>query len=306
MTPRLLSVSLTLVLATGAPALAANTDFCQLTSRDARNSCRVAARSDFLLASGKCDNVSDPAGRQDCRLQAQSDSLAAVQACDAEYSVRQTGCQRMGPQPYDPVIDPSNFVDKIDNPYFPLVPGTVFIYEGQTAQGLVHTEFFITRKSKQILGVTTVEVHDTVTTNGELTEDTLDWFAQDRDGNVWYFGENTMELIGGRPSTLSGTFTVGVDRAKPGIIMEAHPKKGDFYRQEFDLGNAEDFADVKSLSDTVTVPAGTFTQCLRTRETTPLEPDLKEAKWYAPGIGNVLTQDLTTGEKSELIRIEFR
>jgi len=162
----------------------------------------------------------------------------------------------MGPQPYDPLIDPSNFVDKIDNPYFPLVPGTVFIYEGHTAGGLVHTEFFVTHKTAQILGVTAVEVHDTVTTNGELTEDTLDWFAQDRDGNVWYFGENTMELIGGRPSTLSGTFTAGVDRAKPGIIMEAHPKKGDFYRQEFDLGNAEDFADVKSLSDTVTVPAG--------------------------------------------------
>jgi hypothetical protein len=212
----------------------------------------------------------------------------------------------MGPQPYDPVIDPSNFVDKIDNPYFPLVPGTVFIYEGQSTGGLVHTEFFVTHKTVQILGVTTVEVHDTVTTNGELTEDTLDWFAQDREGNVWYFGENTMELIGGRPSTLSGTFTAGVDRAKPGIIMEAHPKKRDFYRQEFDLGNAEDFADVKSLSDTVTVPAGTFTQCLRTRETTPLEPDLNEAKWYAPGVGNVLTQDLVSGEKSELIRIESR
>jgi len=212
----------------------------------------------------------------------------------------------MGPQPFDPVIDPANFTDKIDNPYFPLTPGTVFVYEGQTAGGLVHTEFFVTHNTVQILGVTTVEVHDTVTTNGELTEDTLDWFAQDKDGNVWYFGENTMELIGGRPSTLSGTFTSGVNGAKPGIVMEAHPKKGDFYRQEFDLGNAEDFADVKSLSDTVTVPDGTFTQCLRTKETTPLEPDLKEAKWYAPGIGNVLTQDLTNGEKSELIRIEFR
>jgi hypothetical protein len=204
------------------------------------------------------------------------------------------------------VIDPANFSDKIDNPYFPLTPGTVFIYEGHTKDGFVHTEFFVTHKIKQILGVSTVEVHDTVTTNGELTEDTLDWFAQDKEGNVWYFGENTMELIEGRPSTLSGTFTAGVDGAKPGIIMEAHPAIGDFYRQEFALGNAEDFAEVKTLSDTVTGMAGTFTQCLRTRETTPLEPGLKEAKWYAPGVGNVLTKDLTTGEKSELVRIEFR
>ena len=158
----------------------------------------------------------------------------------------------------------------------------------------------------KILGVTTVEVHDTVTVDGQLTEDTLDWFAQDKEGNVWYFGENTMELENGRPSTLAGTFKAGVNRGKPGIVMEAHPTIGDFYRQEFDLGNAEDFAEVKSLSDTVTVPVGTFIQCLRTLETTPLEPDLKEAKWYAPGIGNVLTKDLNTGEKSKLVRIEFR
>jgi len=281
-------------------------NFCIMTSQAALHSCQVGAQSDFWLAQGKCANVSDPAGRQVCKQQARTARKDALDLCDAQYSVRQDSCQRLGGQPYDPVIDPANFVDKIDNPYFPLTPGTVFIYEGQTEGGLVHTEFFVTHKTKQILGVTTVEVHDTVTTNGELTEDTLDWFAQDKEGNVWYFGENTMELIGGRPSTLEGTFTGGVDGAKPGIIMEAHPTIGDFYRQEFDLGNAEDFADVKSLSDTVTVSAGTFTRCLRTRETTPLEPDLKEAKWYAAGVGNVLTKDLTTGEKSELIRVEFK
>ena len=92
---------------------------------------------------------------------------------------------------------------------------------------------------------------------------------------VWYFGENTMELIGGRPSTLAGSFSAGVDGAKPGIVMEGHPAIGDFYRQEFALGEAEDFAEVTGLSATVTVPAGRYTHCLRTRETTPLEPDLE-------------------------------
>ena len=285
---------------------AAQVNFCKLTAQDAVRSCQVAAHSDFSLALAKCDNVSDPAKREACRQQASTDLKEALGLCDSELSVRQTACQRLGPQPYDPAIDPANFVAKIDNPYFPLTPGTVFIYEGQTEAGREHTEVFVTRNTKKILGVTTVEVHDTVTTNGKLTEDTLDYFAQDKEGNVWYFGENTIELVDGRPSTLSGTFTAGVDRAKPGIIMEAHPAIGDFYRQEFDLGNAEDFADVESLTDTVTVPFGTFTRCLRTRETTPLEPDLKENKWFAPGVGHVLTKDLTTGNKSSLIRIESR
>jgi hypothetical protein len=282
------------------------TNFCALTAQTALRSCRVAAQSDLLLAQAKCDNVADPAQRKTCRQQASADLKDALDQCGAQHSVRQGSCRRLGPLPYDPVIDPANFTDKIDNPLFPLVPGTVFIYEGQTSGGLVHTEFFVTHNTKQILGVTTVEVHDTVSTNGEVTEDTLDWFAQDQDGNVWYFGENTEELIGGRPSTLAGTFTAGENNARPGIVMQAHPAIGDFYRQEFDLGNAEDFAAVTSLTETVTVPFGKFTNCLRTLETTPLEPALHEGKWYAAGVGNILTRDLVTGEKSELIRIEFR
>ena len=306
MKPRLLLIFCVIGLMFSSTLALGEANFCKLTSQTALRSCQIGAQSDLWLALGKCDNVSDPAERRACRRQASMDLKDALDQCDAEFSVRQTACHRLGGLPYDPVIDPANFVDKIDNPYFPLTPGTVFIYEGQTSQGLEHDEFAVTRNTKQILGVTCVEVHDTVTTNGELTEDTLDWFAQDKDGNVWYFGENTEELIEGRPSTLAGTFTAGVDGAKPGIIMEAHPAIGDFYRQEFDLANAEDYGAVTSLSDTVTVPAGTFTHCLRTPETTPLEPDLHEAKWYAPGVGQVLTLDLDTGEKSELIRIEFR
>lgn len=303
---RLLLILSVLGLVSSATWAQSAKNFCKLTAQTALQSCQVAAQSDQLLALGKCDNVADPAQRKACRQQAPVDAKDALDQCRAQHAVRQGACPRLGGQPYDPVIDPANFVDKIDNPYFPLVPGTNFIYEGQSAGGLVHTEFFVTHNTKQILGVTTVEIHDTVTTNGELTEDTLDWIAQDKDGNVWYFGENTMELIGGRPTTLGGTFVAGENLARPGIIMEAHPAIGDFYRQEFDLGNAEDFAGVESLSNTVTVPAGTFTNCLKTRETTPLEPALHEAKWYAPGVGNILTVDLDTGEKSELIRIEFK
>src|SRR5207244_1674521 len=110
----------------------------------------------------------------------------------------------------------------------------------------------VTRNTRVILGVTCVEVHDTVTTDGELTEDTFDWFAQDRDGNVWYFGENTHELEDGLITTIDGTFMAGVNGDKPGIVMKAHPAIGDFYRQEFSLANAEDFAETLSLTESVT------------------------------------------------------
>src|SRR5207249_2353307 len=120
---------------------------------------------------------------------------------------------------------------------------------------------FATHNTKVILGVTCIEVHDTVTLNGELTEDTLDWFAQDKQTNVWYFGENTKQLEGGLVVGLEGAFTSGVDGAKPGIVMEGNPKVGDFYRQEFSLGEAEDQAEVVSLNESVTVPKGTFNNC---------------------------------------------
>jgi hypothetical protein len=105
-------------------------------------------------------------------------------------------------------------------------------------------------------------------------------------------------------STIDGTFMGGVDGAEPGIIMEAHPAIGDFYRQEFDLDNAEDFAEVVGLTDSVTVPYGSFTNCLNTRETTPLEPDLHEHKFYAAGVGNVLETDEDTGARTELIQVK--
>ena len=169
--------------------------------------------------------------------------------------------------------------------------------------GFERDEFAVTHNTRVILGVTCIEVHDSVFTNGVLTEDTLDWFAQDRDGNVWYFGENTHELEDGLITTIAGTFMGGVNGDKPGIIMKAHPAVGDFYRQEFSLNNAEDFAQTLSLNEVVTVRAGTFNHCLKSEETTPLEPDLLEDKFYAPRVGNILTVDVHTGARSELVRI---
>jgi hypothetical protein len=281
-------------------------DFCHRTAQAALTSCRAAAESDYWVALGKCDNLSDPAARESCRNQAATDLNDARQTCEEQEDARLEACERLGPAPYDPAIDPSNFVARIDNPYFPLTPGTTFVYEGQTEQGFEHDEFAVTHRTRIILGVRCVEVHDTVMTDGQVTEDTLDWFAQDRDGNVWYFGENTHELEDGLITTIDGTFVAGVNGDKPGIIMKAHPAIGDFYRQEFSLNNAEDFAQTVSLSQSVHVPAGTFHNCLKSKETTPLETDLLEYKFYAPGVGNVLTVDARTGDREELVQIRHQ
>ena len=277
---------------------------CKKSSQALFDACMAGTASDRSLAIGKCFNLSDAAARRACTQQASNDKKDASQECKDERQFRLATCARLGAAPYIPAIDPANFVATIDNPYNPLIPGTTFIYEGQTAQGLEHNEVSVTTNTRVIFGITCVEVLDTVQLNGELTERTLDWFAQDKDGNVWYFGENSEELAGGLVVDLGGSFTAGVDGAQPGIIMKAHPAVGDFYRQEFDLGNAEDVAEVLSLAESVTVPAGSFSNCLQTKETEALDPSALENKYYAPGIGNVLTIDLVTGERLELRQIK--
>lgn len=306
LTQVLLTGGLVLVagLANGA-RVAEGANFCRQTSRTVASSCQAEARSDFLLATAKCANLVGAAERKNCREQASADQKDATQMCKDQYDARQAECARLGEAPYDPVIDPANFLTSttINNPFFLLTPGTTFIYEGQTVAGFEHDEFFVTHNTKVILGVTCIEVHDTSTVDGVLTEDTFDWFAQDNAGNVWYFGENARQLVDGVIVGVEGSWTAGVDGAKPGIIMEAQPQVGDFYRQEFALDAAEDVAEVVSLNGPVSVPYGVFQNCLETEETSPLEPNALEHKFYCKGVGNVLTQDITAGETLPLVQI---
>lgn len=221
----------------------------------------------------------------------------------------------IGPAPYSPVIDAASFPTSttIDNPFFPLKPGTTFVYEGQTADGFEHVEFAVTHATRTILDIECVEVHDVRRVAGQVVEDTRDWFAQDKLGNVWYFGENTTlvegggSLVdGGLPTDLSGTWTAGVDGAQPGFVMEASPTVGDFYRQEFFVGEAEDLAEVLSLTASESVAAATCTnECLETEESSTLAPGDIEHKFYKRNVGNVLTIDLASDppERSELVQI---
>jgi hypothetical protein len=295
--------ALAVVVLAATTAAMGEAGICQLTSQDGLTSCKKSAQGDYWTAIGMCADISDLQSRQACILKAKSDQQDAMTTCQAQFTSRNQICQKLGGGPYDPTIDPGDFSTTIDNPYMPLKPGTTYIYEGPTSQGFIRTEFAVTTNTKLIDGVTCVEVHDQVFTDGSLTEDTLDWFAQDKEGNVWYFGEDSDELVNGRVSSIGGSWQGGVNNASPGIVMKAHPKVGDFYRQEFMLNNAEDTAGVLSLDQTVSVPAGTYHHCWQTEEITGLEPGALEQKFYAPGVGNVLTVDLVTGDTFPLVQI---
>lgn len=192
--------------------------------------------------------------------------------------------------PYAPKIDPATFSTNIDNPYLPMVPGTRTIYEADTPDGKQRTTTEVTRDTKKVMGVQTIVVHDTVTIDGKPSEDTYDWFAQDRDGNVWYFGEDSKEFKDGAVDT-GGSFEAGVDGALPGIVMLASPQVGDKYRQEYARGVAEDAGEIVSLQGSEnTQLTGPASDLLVIRDSDLLEPDAPaEKKYYARGIGLILT-----------------
>src|SRR5262245_28405848 len=200
-------------------------------------------------------------------------------------------------------FDPDNFEGPIDNPYFTLQPGTTFI--SSTPDGSEVDNFVVTRETKVIDGVTCVVVHDTVTVDGELAEKTADYFAQDKDGNVWYFGEDTAEYENGKVVSTEGTWQAGIHGATPGIVMLASPRPGIEYDQENAVGVAEDHAKVLSLNTTVTVPYGNFNHVLQTLESSPLDAGLQEKKHYVAGVGFLLTTDAASGESLEqLVKIK--
>jgi hypothetical protein len=182
---------------------------------------------------------------------------------------------------YAPHIDPADFTTTIDNEYFPMKPGTTFIYEGKGERD----QMSVTHDTKKVIGVECVVVDDRAWEDGKLIEKTYDWFAQDDKGTVWYFGEDTKEYENGKVVSTKGSWEAGVDGAKPGIIMQADPKVGKSYHQEYYPGEAMDMARVLSLKASVTVPYGAFDEVLETREWTPLQPGLSEKKYYVRGIG---------------------
>jgi hypothetical protein len=210
------------------------------------------------------------------------------------------GDPRSAPAPTCPAFDPGTFhrSTTVDNRYFPLAPGTRFVYKGTVETVAVVGVVTVTRHRPTIAGVRTVEARDKVFEDGVLTEDTLDWYAQDDEGNVWYMGEFATQLPDG---THNGSWTAGVDGAEPGFIMEARPRVGDSYCQENAPDVAQDAAQVLSVTASRTVPVGTFRgNVLKTKDFSLIEPGA-EHKFYAPGVG--LIEALSVSGPSEDIKL---
>ena len=201
-------------------------------------------------------------------------------------------------------IDPSEFTTEIDNPYWPMKPGSQWIFRETDAEGAVsRVVVTVLDKTKMIAnGVEARIVHDQVTEGGQVKEDTYDWYAQDADGNLWYLGEDTTEYENGKPKTKEGSWEAGVDGALPGIIMPADPQVGMTYREEYYKGHAEDGASIISTDALAKVPYGRFEHGVQTRNFSGIEPDVIEEKIYAQGVGVVLEITVSGGsDRDELL-----
>ncbi len=282
---------------------------CDRTAQFVYYSDLQAANSEYNLALAKANNEPTSEERRAARIQAREDYRDALGEAKDQFRARRDLCHALDEDRYNPAINPADFLRVSEivanpNPLNPLIPGTIMNYRAETDEGIETTRIVVTRETREILGVTCIVVRDTVRLEGEVTEDTVDWFAQDRHGNVWYFGENTAEYEGGLITSIAGAWEAGVNGAEAGIVMFAQPMIGQVYRQELLYGEAEDAAEVISLTENVTVPAGSYTSCLQTKEYTPIEPDVFEFKYYATGVGNILTVNPETGIRSELVSIE--
>jgi hypothetical protein len=205
---------------------------------------------------------------------------------------------------YEPKLDPADFVDVVDNPYLPFVAGSTWVYEGESEGEPERVEVTVLDERKTILGISATVVRDTVTVEGQVVEDTHDWYAQDREGNVWYLGEAVKDFEDGKLTSTDGSFEVGVDGALPGIVMPAHPTVGHAYRQEYYRGEAEDMAEVLEIDARVEVPFGTFDRVVVTRDWNPLDPEPVEEKSYAPGVG-LIYETHTRGPAGSIELVAF-
>lgn len=279
---------------------------CSASAKAAHQACGFDAKDDYWINYGNCVNTDDKAEKKACIREAREEKQEAKQLCREQRQARADICNSLGQAPYNPVIDPANFLSPAQiaanpNPYFPLIPGMIKVI----TSGDETITVTVTEDTVDILGVPCVVVRDTVIEDDNLVEDTFDWYAQDSEGNVWYFGELSKNYEEGELVDLDGSWKSGVDGAQPGIIMHAYPQVGTIYRQEYFLGEAEDMAEIVSVTEnSESVPAADCSGvCVVSREFLPIEPDVEEYKYYAPGVGFILAIDPESGDREELVEL---
>lgn len=220
---------------------------------------------------------------------------ACALGCDSQGSVFDLRTPDI-PNP----INPDDFMDAVTNPLWPMSPGTSWSFRVTEPDGSVVTNEVEVLTDKRLTdGVQATVIWDRVFRDGEMIEETWDWYAQDRSGNVWYLGEETYEYRDGERVCACGAWESGVDGALAGIMVPADPGVGDIYYQEYYQGVAEDTGEILAVNQDVTVPAGTYTGCMQVRDTTPLDVTVLEHKYFCPGIGPTLGVDVNGGNLRE-------
>lgn len=327
---RITRITVALALA-GVAALAsssgasAETIGCSAAAQASDLACNFAAKDDLFTERAICmDSPDDDLAT--CLSNASDEFGEVLSECGEIFAAQLDVCEVTNDASHNPDFGgdfAANFVDPLQigitvdpNPWFPLVQGTEWTYEGSFEEdGEVVTETIVVsvlNETKLVDGITCLVVRDVVEVDGELVEDTDDWFAQDTDGNVWYCGEEVKdyEYFDGDepplPELISddGSFKAGRDGDKGGILLPAAPVVGDYYRQELSVGNAEDMIEIIAVDGTENaLIASCNATCLITRDFSPLDPEALENKYYAPGIGLIVEIDLTTGDRVELINL---
>jgi hypothetical protein len=280
---------------------------CTSTAKAAFLSCDAEVEEDFFIGFGNCLNTGSSASQVTCENALTASESDAEEACDEQLDARIQACSALTQAPYNPDMNPANFMSRAEilanpNQYFPLRPGNQWVYESDE-QTITVT---VSADTRQILGITTIVVHDVVTDlDGVLVEDTDDWYAQDKSGNIWYMGELARNYEDGKLTDVNGSWEAGVNGAKAGILIRGVPVINQTNRQEFLLGEAEDIS--KTLSLTANAQSGApanvvcINNCLQTLEFTLIEPGHEEHKFYRPGIGKILLVKLESGEREELV-----
>jgi len=209
---------------------------------------------------------------------------------------------------YNPTIDPANFVSVVDNKYFTLKPGTVITYKGKKDSAVVVDSNEVTSETKDIMGVKTVVVKDTITENGKVSEISFDWFAQEKNGTVWSFGEDLKEYdAAGKVTNTIGSWEAGKDGALPGVIMTANPQVGDSWKQEYLKGIAEDRGEVLGIDESIKTSYGSYQHCIKTKDWSAVEPGVIENKYYCQDSANNVVAIKTVqggNEYSELASVK--